>query len=62
MLTAKNVQAVRPVQASRRAAVRPVAQAKAPQAKAQLAAAAAVVALSAAHPVRLPSSTGHTGV
>jgi hypothetical protein len=50
MLATKSVSAVRPVAASRSLAVRPVAKAQA--SKATLAAAAAVVALSAAHPVR----------
>ncbi|KIY97609.1 photosystem I reaction centre, subunit VIII [Monoraphidium neglectum] len=48
MLATKSVSAVRPVAASRSLAVRPVAKAQA--SKATLAAAAAVVALSAAHP------------
>lgn len=51
MLASKQVQAVRPAQASRRVAVKPVAALK-PAQKAQLAAAAAVVGLAAAHPVR----------
>ncbi|KAI8475863.1 MAG: photosystem I reaction center subunit VIII, chloroplast precursor [Monoraphidium minutum] len=51
MLSAKSLSTVRPVAASRRVAVRPVAQlSKAQASKATLAAAAAAVALSAAHP------------
>jgi len=52
MLAVQNKVAVRPMAASRRVAVKPVAQMK-QASKASLAAAAAVVALSAAHPVRV---------